>query len=204
MPYRCIPGLAVIAGAHVLFHVYHESCCYSNTNYRKDMADGTTARPFGRRNYDKQLPRRMDAHGWRWGIGYSYSVYHQCPNPCTRPSKPKWYTRDWKLAQRIMTGERERWLYDYSDFIWLPPWYRKWRKKEAAKEAEAKEKSEYVSDPYDPQLFYYYYDAFHTKTWHFTAASRGNGDILGWVRFHLLKMPLQEFGEGYMSNSAHG
>jgi len=169
------------------------------------MADATTCDPWGHRNMDKQLPRRMDTNGWRWGIGYAYSIYHNCPNPVTRPTTPKWKTRDWKLAQRIMTGERERWLYDYGDFLWLPVWYRNWRKREAAKEAEAKEKGEYVADPYDPQLFYYYFDAFHTKAWHFTAACRGNGDILGWVRFHLLKMPVQQFGEGYMSaNASHG
>jgi len=81
--------------------------------------------------------------------------------------------------------------------LWLPPWYRKWRKREAAKEELAKENGTYNADPYDPQLFFYYYDAYFTKQWHFHSASRLNGDFLGWVRFHVMKMPLQNFGEGY-------
>eukprot|EP00494_Astrolonche_serrata_P000754 UN00759 len=91
------------------------------------MSDGTHARPWGHRNHDKQMPRRYDLKGWGWGIGYNYSVRHNCPNPVPRPTFPKWSTRDWKLTQRILKGDRERWCYDYSDFIWLPPWYRKWR-----------------------------------------------------------------------------
>jgi len=205
MPYRCIPGLAIMGAMQVVTHFWHEQCCYSNTNYRKDMSDGTIARPWGHRNLDKQLPRRMDHAGWRWGIGYAYSCYHNCPNPCPRPTCPRWRTRDWKLTKRIIHGERERWRYNFEDFLWLPPWYRKWRKKEAAKEAKAMEQGTYVPDPYDPQLFYYYYDAFFTKTWHFTSASRLNGDILGWVRFHLMKMPLQNFGEAYgQTANGHG
>ena len=57
-----------------------------------------------------------------------------------------------------------------------------------------------MADPYDPQLYYYYYNAFFTKQWHFHSASRLNGDILGWVRFHVMKMPLQNFGEEYFTN----
>jgi len=200
MPLRTIPPLLGIAGLHVLGHLWNESVCFANTNYRKDMSDGTYIRPWGRRNHDKQLPRRLCLYGWRWGVGYAFSIYENCPNPCPRPTKPRWHTRDWKLAERIVTGERERWLYDFEDFLWLPPWYRKWRKREAAKENKAKEEGRYIADPYDPQLFYYYFDAYYTKEWHFTSASRLNVDVFGWIRFHILKMPLHSFGESYFSN----